>query len=121
MFLAAVTWDGLLDISSAWFAQDRMLRHRAGYTQFRHVASSLGGSQRRNRAQQPRRPMSNPGLLLAPGGLLPLAPGFARGTPFLGFSPGPPGVGFPWPALAQEDPDLEECPKLLGVVKCQWP
>ena len=50
-----------------------------------------------NRAQQPRRPMGCPGLFLAPGGIHPLAPGFARGTPFLGFSSGPPGVGSPGP------------------------
>ena len=63
--------------------------------------------------------MGNSGPPLVPGCTLPLAPGFARGTPFLGFFPGPPGVGFPWPALAQEDPNLEECPNLLGIVKSQ--
>lgn len=46
--------------------------------------------------------MVRPGLFLVPGCTLPLAPGFARYTPALGFFPGPPGVGFPLPALAQE-------------------
>lgn len=117
MFLVAVTWDGLLDISSAWFAQDRMLRHRAGYKQFRHVASSLGGSQRRNRAQEPRRPMVRPGVSLVPGGTLPLAPGFARGTPFLGFFPGPPGVGFPLARSRPGGPRFGRMSEIIGGCK----
>ena len=50
-----------------------------------------------NRAQQPRRPMGCPGLFLAPGGIHPLAPGFARYTPVRWFFPGLPGVGSPGP------------------------
>jgi len=52
--------------------------------------------------------MGCPGLFLAPGGTLPLAPGFARYNPVLEFFPGPPGVGFPWSALAQESGRMGE-------------
>ena len=69
-------------------------RHRAAHA-IPACCAYMNGCQRRNRAQQPRRPMGNPGPPLVPDSTLPLAPGFARYTPVLGFFPGPPGVGFP--------------------------
>ena len=96
-------WDGLLDISSAWAAQDRSSYFVTGpREQSQHFIDGLGDNQRRNLAKELRQHMGNPGPPLVPGFPLPLAPGFARYTPVLGFFPSPPGVGFPWPALAQE-------------------